>query len=330
MSDETQAVESSEAGWGTILVIMVVIGFVIAGIPSWLEGWTIIGRLIILVLAAFMVAVIFFGGNISGVTKAIYCFLAIGMFNAGWSGYSSDDIFKKAILAGDIKTVKEAITNDNSILQTAFGKNAIQEASSYGYADIVRLLIDNDNDVDAERAIEGGKGYENAIYLALANNRPSVITTIRDSGKYNIDQWVDLHNTHLEQKKQVESQARIVEAKQAETRQLQKASSMAASGAITVVHNKIKSPSSFKLINHKLLWQGTDSKGVPSFISKINFDAANSFGTSLRHCWYVAFSLDENERVLYHPDFSVNSCESNSQVDESQFIKFIAQTNFSI
>lgn len=319
MSDETQVTESSEAGWGTILSIIIVIGIIMAGIPDWLEGWTIIGRLIILVLTTLIVAVIFFGGNISGLTKAIYCFIAFTLFGGGWSAFSSDGIFKKAVLAGDVEMVREVISDDKDILQSKFGKNAIQEAASSGHANIVKLLIDSG--VDAERAIDGGKEYENAIYLAISNNHPNVIKTIRDSGKYNVDQWVDLHNTHLEE-------SRIAEAKQAEARQLQQASSLAKDAAIMVAQSKVKSPSSFKLINHKLLWQGTNDKGEPSFISKIKFDADNSFGTSVRNCWYVAFSLDENVQVLYHPDFAVNSCESNSQLAEPKFINLIAKTNF--
>ncbi len=326
MSDETQTIESNEAGWGIILILMIGLGFVITSIPSWLEGWTIIGRITILLLTAFMVVRIFFCGNISGLTKAIYCLLAIGMFNAGWSGYSSDDIFKKAVLAGNIEVVKEAITDDKAILKTAFGKNAIQEAATSGYADIVKLLIDND--VDAERAIDGGKGYENAIYLALANNHPDVVKTIKDSGKYNVEQWVDLYNKHLEQQSQVEEQALAESVKQERENQLLTASSMAKDAAITVVKNNLSSPSSFKLIYHKLMWAGQDLKGRAAFVSKLDFEAANGYGSSIKNCYYTTFAIGADEQVYTQRGLAVHSCADGVYIPESEYIDLLVENSF--
>ena len=75
--------------------------------------------------------------------------------------------------------------------------------------------------------------------------------------------------------------------------------------ASEIVKTQLKSPSSYKKINGKVLWQGNNSEGMPSYVVSIAFESANSFGASLRGCMFVTYSETKDKKVTWNRDYGV-------------------------
>lgn len=60
--------------------------------------------------------------------------------------------------------------------------------------------------------------------------------------------------------------------------------------ASVVIKEKLRSPSSFSKKDTRLYWKGKASNGNPAYIVRVDYDAQNGFGATIRQCNIVAFS----------------------------------------
>jgi hypothetical protein len=108
--------------------------------------------------------------------------------------------------------------------------------------------------------------------------------------------------------------------------------------ASEIVKTQLKSPSSYKKINGKVLWQGNNSEGMPSYVVSIAFESANSFGASLRGCMFVTYSETKDKKVTWNRDYGARDfsemlplCEEATPMELKQkMANSLVEINFNI
>jgi hypothetical protein len=108
--------------------------------------------------------------------------------------------------------------------------------------------------------------------------------------------------------------------------------------ASEIVKTQLKSPSSFKKINGKIIWQGKNTEGMPSYVVSISFESANSFGASLRGCMFVTYSETADKKVTWNKDYGVKDfsemlplCEEATPMEIKQkMANTLVDINFNI
>lgn len=75
-----------------------------------------------------------------------------------------------------------------------------------------------------------------------------------------------------------------------------------------IIKDSLKSPSSYKRLNSKVLWRGKNDFGE-SFIVRVEYEAKNPFGASIRDCQVVAYS-NNGKKLYWIGHGAITSCES--------------------
>lgn len=92
-----------------------------------------------------------------------------------------------------------------------------------------------------------------------------------------------------------------------------------------IVKSKLQAPSSFRLVAGKGLWSGTDSKGRPAHIARIEFDAQNGFGAMIRGCYYASW-YEDGSAVRWN-EYGLTDCMHMTDEDAVALMK---QANFGL
>ena len=91
-------------------------------------------------------------------------------------------------------------------------------------------------------------------------------------------------------------------------------------GAVTeaseIIKTQLRSPSSFALISGKEVWSGKTSTGQVAHIVRVEYDAQNGFGATLRACKFVAFRI-EGDQVKWKAQGSIATCDSSADYEQA-------------
>ncbi|MBU2514196.1 hypothetical protein KJ966_22905 [bacterium] len=90
-----------------------------------------------------------------------------------------------------------------------------------------------------------------------------------------------------------------------------------------IIKDNLKSPSSFKKLDGKVLWRGKNDFGE-SFVVRINYEAKNSFGVSIQDCHVVAYS-NNGKQLHWNPVSSIWPCKTVG--DNPNIIEGFAEGN---
>ncbi len=103
--------------------------------------------------------------------------------------------------------------------------------------------------------------------------------------------------------------------------------------AAVVIKSSLRSPDSFEYISGKVIWQGIH-KGNEAYVTLVSYNAQNGFGALIRGCAIVAFSLTENEEVLWKSQSGMQEadrvvCEHSGDGSElKDLAQSVAELNF--
>lgn len=99
--------------------------------------------------------------------------------------------------------------------------------------------------------------------------------------------------------------------------------------AETIVKQSLATPSSFRVIDSDVVWEGELKNGLHAYVAKVAFDADNLMGASIRGCALVAFVKDGME-TKWNSDRAVNmGCENASALGgEAGLIEMVKEHNF--
>lgn len=78
--------------------------------------------------------------------------------------------------------------------------------------------------------------------------------------------------------------------------------------ASEIIKDSLKSPSSYKRLKSEVLWRGKNDFGE-SFIVRLEYEANNSFGASIKDCQVVAYS-NNGKKLYWNGNKAITSCES--------------------
>jgi len=130
---------------------------------------------------------------------------------AGMFGADRTETITSAIKAGDIETLKEY--DFKTIERTP----VIYYTVANGTPDTLKYFLDKGHEVIATgynwRTKANDKTY-NAIFKAIEDNKPEMLSVLGSTGKFNIDEWTkkyEIHKAEIEQAKviaQLEAQAK--------------------------------------------------------------------------------------------------------------------------
>ena len=76
-----------------------------------------------------------------------------------------------------------------------------------------------------------------------------------------------------------------------------------------IIQDGLRSPSSFSLVSGKEMWAGKSAAGNDAYIVRIEYDAQNGFGATIRDCKFVAYSV-KGTKLHWNPQSSIATCES--------------------
>ncbi len=86
--------------------------------------------------------------------------------------------------------------------------------------------------------------------------------------------------------------------------------------ASEIVKTNLKSPASFHQAGGEVLWEGKTADGEKAYVVSVKFDAANSFGASLRGCMYVAYAETKDKKITWNQNYGVNDYTNLAQLCE--------------
>lgn len=100
-------------------------------------------------------------------------------------------------------------------------------------------------------------------------------------------------------------------------------------GAITVMQGEMQTPSSFNLVNGKVMWEGKTRDAIPVYVVELNFDAQNLMGAMVRQCALVAFAM-KGKDVRWNDQTAVNLGCENAQAlgGERSLVEMVKSVNF--
>lgn len=90
-----------------------------------------------------------------------------------------------------------------------------------------------------------------------------------------------------------------------------------------IIKDGLKSPSSFKKLDGKVLWRGKNDFG-DSFVVRIRYEAKNSFGAPIQDCLVVAYS-NNGKQLHWIPGSSIWPCKTVG--DNPSIIEGFAEGN---
>ena len=90
-----------------------------------------------------------------------------------------------------------------------------------------------------------------------------------------------------------------------------------------IIKDSLKSPSSFRRLDGKVLWKGKNDFG-DSFVVRINYEAKNSFGVFIQDCHVVAYS-NNGKQLHWIPGSSIWPCKTVG--DNPDIIEGFAEGN---
>ena len=100
------------------------------------------------------------------------------------------------------------------------------------------------------------------------------------------------------------------------------------SKATIIIKKTLKSPSSFSLFSGYEVWTGKDADGNPAHIVRIEYDAQNGFGATLRDCKLVAYN-DKDGDFEWRKNTAMDACAVPPLFDEAKIIETLKERNFS-
>ncbi len=100
------------------------------------------------------------------------------------------------------------------------------------------------------------------------------------------------------------------------------------SNASGIIKKGLQSPSSFVLISGKSVWSGKTNQGLPAHVVRIEYDAQNGFGATIRNCNMVAYWDKDADTILSLTPGAIQSCEVKGVMSEDQMIKMQIDNNF--
>ncbi len=320
------SIEQSEKKTGSFfgqLFSVLALPFLLTGIviaADSISAGTILGRAVVAVFGCLFIFWLLKSSYFSIVSKGICGLFLVSVVVAQWDQFSDDQVFVTAINSGDLETVQELI-NKEEVSKSYYGINAIQKAAEAGHTKVVSYLLAQGH--GPEKPLSDGEEHEAAIYYALKNGHEDVVKVIQEGSEVDVQKWIAV----IEAQKAEEQRLAALEKRK---KQLQSAKSSADGAAITLVKKHLKSPTSLQVASNSVVWEGFNSKGQPAFISKITYDAANSFGALIRNCKYISFAIDAEDMIRYNKNLYSESCEAPSVfgVSEKDYLDSWAQAVF--
>lgn len=106
---------------------------------------------------------------------------------------------------------------------------------------------------------------------------------------------------------------------------------MAGSDADRIIQQSLRSPGSFSAVSHTTLFAGKKA-GQPAYIVKVEYDAQNGFGGTVRDCTYVSF-YHEGGDIKWSQMWGLRQCSADvgnfgfMNVTEDQFVKTLIENN---
>lgn len=97
--------------------------------------------------------------------------------------------------------------------------------------------------------------------------------------------------------------------------------------ASQIAMTQLRSPSSFSLISGEEVWKGQSRAGDPAYLVRLEFDSQNGFGTMIRACKIVAFSVKSGGQFEYTPGRALDDCEVPGVLDQAAVIGIITRIN---
>lgn len=95
-----------------------------------------------------------------------------------------------------------------------------------------------------------------------------------------------------------------------------------------IVSERLRSPSSFSLVSWREMWAGTDSKGNPAYLVRVEYDAQNGFGAMIRDCKVVAF-FRKGDKVGWNNSLALGTCHVDETIfPEQRLIQSMRAINF--
>ena len=98
-----------------------------------------------------------------------------------------------------------------------------------------------------------------------------------------------------------------------------------------IIQQSLRSPNSFSAVSHTTLFTGKKA-GQPAYIVKVEYDAQNAFGASVRDCTYVSF-YHENDDIKWSQMWGLRKCSADVgnfgfvNVTEDEFVKRLIENN---
>ncbi len=98
------------------------------------------------------------------------------------------------------------------------------------------------------------------------------------------------------------------------------------SGASQIIKQNLKSPSSFREVDSRVLWSGKDKDGNDAHIVRVEYEAQNGFGAMLRNCKIVSY-YKEGDNLRWSTKYGFESCDLAFMTEE-QVVDLYKKTNF--
>ncbi|MEX2258279.1 MAG: zinc ribbon domain-containing protein [Woeseia sp.] len=95
-----------------------------------------------------------------------------------------------------------------------------------------------------------------------------------------------------------------------------------------IVKKSLKSPSSYTFQDGTVLWSGADQHGNDASIVRLEYDAQNGFGATLRNCQIISY-IEKSGNLEWSPTFGIQSCDIGF-LSESELVDLFKETNFGV
>jgi hypothetical protein len=99
------------------------------------------------------------------------------------------------------------------------------------------------------------------------------------------------------------------------------------SNASEIIKKSLRSPSSFSLVSGKEVWSGKNTEGNASYIVRVEYDAQNGFGATIRDCKLVAYNI-KGDKFEWRTNSAMEACEDKPLFDETQMVEIMRKINF--
>jgi hypothetical protein len=95
--------------------------------------------------------------------------------------------------------------------------------------------------------------------------------------------------------------------------------------AIEIIKKNLRDPSSFSYVNGKTVWSGENAAGNPAYVVRVEYDANNAFGGTVRECKFVAF-FEKGGSYYWRDRGSIDRCDGAGMFSEEQMVEVMSST----